>query len=498
MSTPACLCLACHAWRRPCIRPAPLPAPVGTRSTRVIYDEAFAATGAPRHPYAELLDALARQNLVVLRERVRSNVARARAHLRRGQRLRRRPRPAARRREEWDALERDCAAGTGARRLHRRRLRRARIVDAGLVPSAVSRPRRFEPWMRGLPTRRCPRHGRRARPRARRRRRAAVLEDNMRTPRGSPTRSPRATRSAPELDATAGAAAAWTATSRRWARRSAPPPPTASATRRRRPLRRPAQQRLVRARSGSARELGIPLVNPADLRRRAGASRPRSAASARPVDVVYRRTDEDRLSDDDGQPTWLAELCCRPLRAGTPALVNAVRHGRGRRQARARLRRGDGPLLPGRGAAAALGAHLRPRRPRRRCDEALERLDELVIKPRDGYGGDGVVLVPRAPPRRTARRRRAVRAATRARSSPRSWCALHPPHRDRRRARSRAMWTCARSWSAAADAATRVPGGLTRVALGAGALVVNSSQDGGGKDTWVLGDERRPHRRGGR
>src|SRR4051794_32759261 len=40
------------------------------------YDEAFVATGVPRPPYAELLGALARQNLVVLRERVRSNVGR--------------------------------------------------------------------------------------------------------------------------------------------------------------------------------------------------------------------------------------------------------------------------------------------------------------------------------------------------------------------------------------------------------------------------------------
>ena len=36
------------------------------------------------------------------------------------------------------------------------------------------------------------------------------------------------------------------------------------------------------------------------------------------------------------------------------------------------------------------------------------------------------------------------------------------------------------------EAAAAVPGGLTRVALGEGELVVNSSQDGGGKDTWVL------------
>jgi uncharacterized circularly permuted ATP-grasp superfamily protein len=37
------------------------------------------------------------------------------------------------------------------------------------------------------------------------------------------------------------------------------------------------------------------------------------------------------------------------------------------------------------------------------------------------------------------------------------------------------------------DSSTAVPGALTRVAFGAGELVVNSSRNGGGKDTWVMG-----------
>ena len=48
------------------------------------------------------------------------------------------------------------------------------------------------------------------------------------------------------------------------------------------------------------------------------------------------------------------------------------------------------------------------------------------------------------------------------------------------------MSTCARSCSCTADDAAVLAGGLTRVALDAGALVVNSSQNGGAKDTWVL------------
>ena len=52
---------------------------------------------------------------------------------------------------------------------------------------------------------------------------------------------------------------------------------------------------------------------------------------------------------------------------------------------------------------------------------------------------------------------------------------------------SPATSTCDRSCSCAAPTTPRVlPGGLTRVALDEGALVVNSSQNGGAKDTWVL------------
>ena len=48
------------------------------------------------------------------------------------------------------------------------------------------------------------------------------------------------------------------------------------------------------------------------------------------------------------------------------------------------------------------------------------------------------------------------------------------------------MWTCGPSCSTGADGIRIVPGGLTRVALKEGSLVVNSSQGGGTKDTWVL------------
>jgi uncharacterized circularly permuted ATP-grasp superfamily protein len=122
-------------------------------------------------------------------------------------------------------------------------------------------------------------------------------------------------------------------------------------------------------------------------------------------------------------------------------------------------------------------------------EEVLDRLDELVVKPVDGSGGKGLVVGPRASAKELDDlRKRLIK-------DPRGWIAqpviqlstiptlvedgLRPRHADLR--------------PFAVNDGTDVwvlPGGLTRVALPEGELVVNSSQGGGSKDTWVLGAER--------
>ena len=109
------------------------------------------------------------------------------------------------------------------------------------------------------------------------------------------------------------------------------------------------------------------------------------------------------------------------------------------------------------------------------------------IKPRDGSGGHGVVV---GPARATAATRERARAVVR--DDPEGYVAqetvraLAPPDRGRRPRSSRATSTCAVRLPARRDDAAVLAGGLTRVALDEGALVVNSSQNGGAKDTWVL------------
>jgi uncharacterized circularly permuted ATP-grasp superfamily protein len=121
-------------------------------------------------------------------------------------------------------------------------------------------------------------------------------------------------------------------------------------------------------------------------------------------------------------------------------------------------------------------------------EEVLDRLDELVVKPVDGSGGKGLVVGPAASPAELEALRKTLLA------DPRGWIAqpvvqlstiptlveegMRPRHADLRPFAvndGKDVWV--------------LPGGLTRVALPAGELVVNSSQGGGSKDTWVVGED---------
>ena len=120
-------------------------------------------------------------------------------------------------------------------------------------------------------------------------------------------------------------------------------------------------------------------------------------------------------------------------------------------------------------------------------DEALDRLDELVIKPVAQSGGYGIVIGPHASDRELEGARASIA------NDPRGWIVqelvelstlpslatdkLSPRHLD------------LRPFVLTGERTEVFPGGLTRVAMREGSLIVNSSQGGGSKDTWVLEDE---------
>jgi uncharacterized circularly permuted ATP-grasp superfamily protein len=118
-------------------------------------------------------------------------------------------------------------------------------------------------------------------------------------------------------------------------------------------------------------------------------------------------------------------------------------------------------------------------------EEVLDRLDELVLKPVDGSGGKGIVIGPAASKAELEELRGKILL------DPRAWIAqpvvslstvptlvedgIRPRHVD---LRPFAVHD--------GDDVFVLPGGLTRVALPEGELIVNSSRGGGSKDTWVL------------
>jgi uncharacterized circularly permuted ATP-grasp superfamily protein len=233
-----------------------------------------------------------------------------------------------------------------------------------------------------------------------------------------------------------------------------------------------------------AERIGVPLVLPEQLSVRSGRLYARLPDGEQAVDVVYRRTDEDRLRDDREQPTHVAELLLGPVLEGTLACVNAFGTGvaddkllHAYVEQMVRFYLGEEPLL-------ASVATYDPAQPGV-LEMLLGRIEELVIKPRSGHGGYGVVICPHARPEDV----RAV-AAKLARSPERFiaqetvMLSRHPTVVDGELAprhvdlRPFAI-TCG-------DDVHVLPGGLTRVAFDDGALVVNSSQNGGSKDTWVL------------
>jgi uncharacterized circularly permuted ATP-grasp superfamily protein len=237
-----------------------------------------------------------------------------------------------------------------------------------------------------------------------------------------------------------------------------------------------------------ARLMGVELLEGRDLLCRGNRLWMRTTEGDRPVHVLYRRIDDEYLdplhfrSDSQiGCPGML-----NAARAGNVTIANAVGNGVADDKLLytyvpdlIRYYLSEEPILDN-------VETLRLEEPGVLHD-VLGRLDELVLKPVDGSGGKGIVIGPQADERTLAELAPVIAA------NPRGWIAqrpvalstaptlighrLVPRHIDLRPFAvndGRDVWV--------------LPGGLTRVALPEGALVVNSSQGGGSKDTWVLAD----------
>jgi uncharacterized circularly permuted ATP-grasp superfamily protein len=225
----------------------------------------------------------------------------------------------------------------------------------------------------------------------------------------------------------------------------------------------------------TARALGVPLVTPDDLELRGE----RLLHGGDAVDVVHRRTNADEVDSDVGA------LLTPALRAGTIKMVNCFGTGVGDDKLvhayvpdLIRFYVGEEPLIE-QVETFDLGEP-------DTLDRALDVFDELVVKDRGSYGGLGVVVCPHAEPADVEELREKVR------SSPEDYVAqrlvelsTHPTVIDGR-LEPRHVDLRPFVLMSGADDADVLPGGVTRIALDEGALVVNTSQNGGAKDTWVL------------
>ena len=234
-----------------------------------------------------------------------------------------------------------------------------------------------------------------------------------------------------------------------------------------------------------ARQMGIEIVEGRDLVTHDDRVYMRTTHGLKQVDVIYRRIDDDYLDPLAFRPDSLLGLTgvMNAYRAGNVGLANAVGTGVADDKAvytfvpeMIRYYLGEQPLIDN--VPTYLGLDDRDRR------YICEHLDRLVVKAVNESGGYGMLVGPHSTSAEREDFRRRVEA------NPRNYVAQptlalsrHPTYLDG------ALQGChvdLRPYALSGEKVTIVPGGLTRVALRRGSLVVNSSQGGGSKDTWVL------------
>ncbi len=236
-----------------------------------------------------------------------------------------------------------------------------------------------------------------------------------------------------------------------------------------------------------ARQMGVDLVEGSDLLSSGGQVFVRTTQGPRKVDVIYRRIDDDYSDPLVFRPESVVGCAglLNAARAGHVTLANAVGNGAADDKSvypyvpeMIRYYLGETPILEN--VRTWLCGQAEDRA------TVLDRLDQVVIKPTDGSGGYGVVIGPRA----SAETLDKVAAAIR--ENPDHYIAqdlvklsTHPTMID---GKLSPRHVDLRPFIVQGERVEVLPGGLTRVALPEGSFVVNSSQGGGSKDTWVLQD----------
>jgi uncharacterized circularly permuted ATP-grasp superfamily protein len=237
-----------------------------------------------------------------------------------------------------------------------------------------------------------------------------------------------------------------------------------------------------------ARQMGVELVEASDLVVRDDVLYMRTTSGLQRIHAVYRRLDDDFIDPLEFRPDSLLGVpgLVRAYRAGTVAIANALGTGVADDKAvyhyvpeMIRYYLSEEPILQN------VETYLLSDPEQR--EYVLDRLDRLVVKPTGESGGKGVVIGSMT----SAEELEALRGTIEA--DPGAYIAqevvklstvptagvdgvLGPRHVD------------LRPFAVFGETIKIVPGGLTRVAMVEGSMIVNSSRGGGSKDTWVLED----------
>jgi uncharacterized circularly permuted ATP-grasp superfamily protein len=235
-----------------------------------------------------------------------------------------------------------------------------------------------------------------------------------------------------------------------------------------------------------AKQMGVELVEGSDLLVDGDKVFTRTTGGLRPVDVIYRRVDDDFLDPLFGRSDSVlgAAGLMNAYRAGGVVIANAPGNGVADDKAVyalvpkiIRYYLGEDPVLPN--VETYLCAEPAQR------SYVLAHLEELVVKMVGESGGYGMLIGPASTRAERERFRRRIEAAPREFIAQPVVALSVQPAFDGRQLGARHQDL--RPFVLTGETITVTPGGLTRVALRRGSLVVNSSQGGGSRDTWVLG-----------
>lgn len=236
-----------------------------------------------------------------------------------------------------------------------------------------------------------------------------------------------------------------------------------------------------------AQQMGVELVQGSDLVVHDGHVMMRTTKGFEKVDVIYRRIDDDFLDPDSFRADSMLGVkgLMKAFSAGNVALANAPGTGVGDDKVIyafvpkiIKYYLGEDPIIPNVPTyVCSVEEDLK---------YVLEHLAELVVKPANESGGYGMIVGPHATKAEVEEFKEKVRA------NPRNYIAQPTL------SLSRVPTLCdgkmegrhvdLRPYILSGNDVFVLPGGLTRVALKKGSLVVNSSQGGGSKDTWVLAE----------